>query len=285
MIDYDKLMALAIPDVPQTYDERDVITYALSVGLAHDPLSEAALRYCYEKELKALPTLPLVLGYPGFWIRDLPTGIDSSKVVHGEQEIILHEKLPVAAQVVGKTRVTDIVDKGEGRGALVFIERKLFEQSSRRCLATMTQTSFCRGDGGFGGPKRPSQPLAPLPPGPPHIVVDLPTHADCAFLYRLLADRNPLHVDPAVARAAGFPRPILHGLATFAVVGHALLKGVCSYEETRLERLATRLTKPVYPGETIRTEIWIEGQSVQFRALVPERNVVVMEGGRASLRT
>ena len=95
------------------------------------------------------------------------------------------------------------------------------------------QTTFCRGDGGFGGPPREQRPVHPIPERAPDFVCDLPTRPEMALIYRLSADPNPLHADPAVAKAAGFPRPILHGLGTFGVAGHAILKTLCGYDPAR----------------------------------------------------
>jgi acyl dehydratase len=283
-IDYDKLLHIEIPDVDQQYSARDTILYALGLGFAYDPLNEDALAFCYEKSLRVVPTLPLVLAHPGFWMRDLDTGIDSSKVVHGEQQIELH-KLPAASgHVVSKTQVVEIADKGVGRGAVVTFERQLYDSASRELLATMRQANFCRADGGFGGPC--GTPRAPWqsPTTAPDHIVDLPTRPEMALLYRLSADLNPLHVEPAVARAAGFARPILHGLATLGVACHAILKSVCGYRSERLRSLAARFFSPVYPGETIRTELWQSGEELQFRALVPDRDVLVLTAGHARLR-
>jgi acyl dehydratase len=114
--------------------------------------------------------------------------------------------------------------------------------------------------------------------------VDLPTRPDSALLYRLCADPNPLHADPDVARAAGFPKPILHGLATFGIVGYGILRTACRYENSRLEYLAGRFSSPVYPGETIRTEIWRDEETLRFRASAVERDVVVIAQGKATVR-
>ena len=146
------------------------------------------------------------------------------------------------------------------------------------------QTTFCRGDGGFGGPPRESPPVHKIPDRAPDIVCDLGTRPEQAMIYRLSADLNPLHIDPDVAKAAGFPKPILHGLGTFGVVGHALLKTVCDYDPTRVKSFGGRFSSPVFPGETIRTEFWVDGNVVSFRALVAERNIVAMNNGRAEVR-
>lgn len=282
-IDYDKLLALKIPEVEHSYTDKDTILYALGVGLGYDPLDESELAFVYEKNLKPLPTLAAVLGYPGFWVRNLDTSIDWVRSVNGEQSIALHRPLAPQGTVIGRSKILDIVDKGAGKGALIYTERTVSDKASGALIATVNQTTFCRADGGFGGPKRESPPVHPIPERKPDLVCDLPTRPEMAMIYRLSGDRNPLHIDPEVAKAAGFERPILHGLATFGVAGHALLKSVCGYDPRRLVAFGGRFSAPVFPGETIRTEIWRDGPVVSFRAHVAERNVVAMNNGRAQV--
>ncbi|MEJ2434484.1 MAG: MaoC family dehydratase, partial [Pseudolabrys sp.] len=157
----------------------------------------------------------------------------------------------------------------------------IVDKTSGDLLATINQTTFCRADGGFGGPKRETTPPHALPDRTADAVVGLPTRPETALIYRLSGDINPLHADPEFARAAGFPRPILHGLATFGVAGHALLKSLCGYEPARLTSMAGRFSAPVYPGETIRTEMWRDGAVVSFRARVVERDAVAINNGKA----
>ncbi|MBS1178285.1 MAG: 3-alpha,7-alpha, 12-alpha-trihydroxy-5-beta-cholest-24-enoyl-CoA hydratase, partial [Proteobacteria bacterium] len=94
-------------------------------------------------------------------------------------------------------------------------------------------------------------------------------------------DYNPVHADPAVARSAGFARPILHGLCSFGVSGHALLKTLCGWQAERLKEIGCRFSSPVYPGETLRVEMWQRGEAVQFRTWAVERNLVVLSHGSA----
>ena len=283
-INYDKLLALKIPDVEHTYTDKDTILYALGVGLGHDPLDLKELDFVYEKNLKALPTFAAMLGYPGFWMRDLDTGIDWVRLVNGEQAVMLHQPLKPTGTVLGKCRVTEVIDKGQGKGALVYAERTVSDKATGTLIATVTQTTFCRADGGFGGPPRESPPVHKIPERAPDLVCDLGTRPEQAAIYRLSGDRNPLHIDPEMAKTAGFPRPILHGLGTFGVVGHALLKGMCDYDPARVGSFGGRFSSPVFPGETIRTEMWRDGDVVSFRASVPDRNVVVMNNGRAEVK-
>jgi len=291
MINYQALKSRHFPDIVQTYVERDTMLYALGIGFGHDPMDEQQLQYVYEKNLRALPMMAAVLGYPGFWVKEPDTGIDWVRILHGEQSIRIHKPLPVAGTVVGKLHIKAIVDKGKDRGALLLQEREVFDQKTGELLATVDSLSFARGDGGFSevagnGPKGGDPAPPPPPPTPetaPEIVCDLPTLPQAALIYRLSGDYNPLHAEPAVAAAAKFPRPILHGLATYGVAGHAILKTCCNYDATRLKSLAVRFSAPVYPGETIRTEIWRSGSRVQYRARVLERDIVVLSHGVAEV--
>jgi acyl dehydratase len=281
---YEKLLALKIPDVEHAYGPKDCMLYALGVGLGLDPMDEEQLAFVYEKNLKVLPSMAVVLAHPGFWVKDLDTGIDWMKVVAGEHSLVLHRPLKPSGTVRGRTKIVEIIDKGAGKGAIIYSERVIDDKATGERVATIVQTTFCRGDGGFGGPPREQRPVHPIPERAPDLACDLPTRPEMALIYRLSADPNPLHADPATAKAAGFPRPILHGLATFGVCGHALLKTLCGYDPTRLTALAGRFSAPVFPGETIRTEIWRDGAVASFRARVVERDVVAINNGRAEIR-
>lgn len=279
----DRLLALDIPDVEHTYGPKDCILYALGLGLGQDPTDAQQLAFVYEKDLKVLPTFPVVQGYSAYTFRP-ELGITWTHVVHGEHAVHVHAPIPTQGTVVGRSRILDVVDKGEGRGALIYSERKIVDKASGTLLATINQTTFCRADGGFGGEKREAPAPHQIPERAPDIVCDLPTRPEMALIYRLSGDVNPLHADPAFARAGGYPRPILHGLATFGVAGHALLKCVCGYDPARLTAMACRFSAPVFPGETIRTEIWREGAVASFRARVVERDVIAINNGRAEVR-
>jgi acyl dehydratase len=281
-IDYRKLKNWTIPPVEQRYAVRDTILYALGLGCGADPTDRDELRFVYEDGLAALPTMAVVLGAPGFWLKDPATGVDWRKVLHGEQGLVLHRPLPPAGIVKGESRILEILDRGE-RGAFMYSERTLTDRASGALIATTTSTTVLRGEGGFGGPTGPAPEAHALPERAPDLAVDLPTLPQAALIYRLSGDDNPLHADPAVAHAVGFPRPILHGLCSFGVAGRAVLRACCANDPNRLKRFQLRFSAPVFPGETIRTEIWRDGAVVSFRARAVERNVVVLNNGRAEL--
>ena len=275
-MDYDKIKNWSFPEIEQTYTAKDSILYALGVGYGHDPMDEAQLRFVYEKDLRAAPTMPVVMGHPGFWMMNPETGIDWVKIVHGEQSLRIHAAIPAAGTVIGRTHVKAIVDKGKEKGALVCLERSIVDKTSGTLLATLEHVTFCRGDGGLSKSDPAPPPPPVVPTGTPEASCDLPTLPQAALIYRLCADPNPLHADPAVAKAAGFPRPILHGLCTYGVAGHAVLKTFCGYVPARLSALSVRFSSPVFPGETIRTEMWRKNDTVLFRSRVLERDVVVL---------
>jgi acyl dehydratase len=286
-IDYDRLIAFPVPPSEAAYTERDTMLYALAVGMGADPTDPNELAFVTERGLRVLPTMPTVMAWDDRWLYE--TGVDMTRQVHGEERIEVHRPLPASATVRATTRIVDVFDKGPGRGAIVVFRTEIREQPSDALLATTTATSFARGDGGFGGPAGSGPVPHPIPARTPDAVVDLRTQPSQALLYRLCGDRNPLHSDPDYAARGGYPRPILHGLCTLGHAGVALVKTVAGWNADRIRDLAVRFTSPVFPGETIRTEIWRSdaqgpaGKEIAFRSRVVERDVVVLNHGRAVL--
>lgn len=280
---YDKLITWDIPEVEQQLTRRDVMLYALGVGLGADPCDMNQLKFVYEPNLVALPTMAIILGYPGPWHAAPELGITRSHVVHGEQGFVIHRPLPVEGAILGKTRLVSVIDKGKDRGALLLTECAVRDKATNAPICTLTSTTFCRADGGFGGPTGPVKKPHAVPQTPPDLTCELPTLPQAALIYRLSGDYNPLHADPAYAQKAGFKMPILHGRCTFSVVGHALLKSCCGYDPARLKSMDARFSSPVYPGETIRTDIWMDKNEITFRATVPARGVTVLDNGHARL--
>jgi len=277
-LDPEKLMRYPIPEVRQQLTRRDTAFYALSIGLGCDPLNRQALDFVDGNRpgFRALPLMALVAGYPGFWLGRSDTGVDAKRLVLGEQRLVWHRGLPVAGEVLGRTRVTGIVDKGEGRGALLYSSKELIDVARDELIAVTTSTTFLRGDGGCGTVGGPVSPPHVVPARAPDRVVDLPTRPEQALYYRLNGDDNPLHADPDVAVLGGFAQPILHGLCTLGTAFHALLRELAAYRVERLRALEVRFCAPVFPGETLRTECWSDGS---FRTRVVERDTLVLDNG------
>lgn len=282
-LNYKKIVNWPFEDVIQSYSERDSIIYALSLGLGSNATDPSELKFVYEKELQTFPTMAVVMGHPGPWMQDPETGIDFVKVLHGEQYLEIHKPLPTEGSIIGRTRVVDVIDKGVDKGALIITERKLYEQKTGDLLNTQNAIIFARGDGGFGGPATSAPAPHSLPDRDPDRVVDIPISTQAALLYRLNGDYNPLHADPVIAKKAGFEAPILHGLASYGIAARAVLKALDNGDASELRSFGLRFSAPVYPGETIRTDVWKDGNIVSFRASVVERDMTVLKNGRAEI--
>jgi acyl dehydratase len=281
--DPQKILNWKFPEVEHSYSERDTMLYALGLGCGSDPNEAGDLKYVYERGLVALPTMAVVLAYPGNWLESKESTADYSKVLHGEQYLTIHRPIPAAGSVIGRGRVKELLDKGREKGAVLYVERQILDKADGQPIATMTSAAMLRGDGGFGGKPGPQPAPQALPDGPARLSLDLKVAANAALIYRLSGDRNPLHADPVAAARGGFKMPILHGLCTYGIAGRALVKSCCGDDPSRLRGLQVRFSSPVFPGETIRTEMWPEGSRVAFRARVVERDVVVLNNGLATL--
>jgi len=287
---YHALKDGAVAEVEHRYDTRDTILYALGVGYGDDPTDARQLRHVQDRGLVALPTFATVLGYPFMWFEAPQFGLDGARIVHAGHALQVHAPLPASGTVSGVTRATVVSDKGPDKGALIVLERALSDAATGAPLATQTMTLMARGDGGFsaiegngpaGGDAYRAE-RAELPTRAPDAVLELPTLPQAALIYRLVADPNPLHADPGFARAAGFERPILHGLCAYGMAARAVARAFLDEDATRLRGIALRFAAPVFPADTLRFELWREGAVLAFRASVPARaGVVVLDQGRA----
>jgi len=283
-MDIEKIRTMAIDPIIQPYDKRDTILYALGLGYGVDPLDEAELLFVYEKDLRCLPSYANILCHPGFWAQDPQFGIDWVKILHAEQDLVMHQALPATGAIRGEYRVAGLEDKGEGRGALLHQEKDLFDDATGDHLATVRSTLFLRGNGGEGGFGDAMPAAQPVPDRAPDRIVEIPTLPRQALIYRLSGDWNPLHADPTIARKAGFDRPILHGLCTKGLANRAILASYCDHDVARFQSMFVRFSKPVMPGETIRFEFFEEGAGqLRFRAVAVERDAVVLDRCSASV--
>lgn len=275
-IDPDRLRALLLPETEQTYDERDAMRHALSVGFTPDLPQE--LDFVYEKALKVSPSLALTLCFRS--LSTMGIDIDYRKVVHAAQSLQLHAAMPTSSTIVCRTRVAEVWDLGADKGALLELDRELCDKASGSVLASTRMSALCRGDGGFGGDSPPVRQAWHVTGAADHVFTwaTLPSQA---ALYRLQGDMNPLHIDPTRARAVGFERPILHGLATFAGCVRAILStATLGYDPARLQSVHGRFSAPFFPGETLRVELWNTGPgTLAFQARAVERNTLVIKDG------
>jgi len=284
-LSFDQLMAMKNLGQRYSYSDREVMLYAVGIGMGADPMDEKELAfvneaYFSERPLKVVPTFASVAAWgagPG------EMGLNKVMVVDGERDITFHQPLPVAADMTADSNVLGVFDKGKDKG-LVIRHQTVLKNAQGEPLATLVSSRFARGDGGIGrsseGQPEPHQ----MPDRAPDRTVDIRTRPDQALTYRLCGDRNPLHSDPEFAKRAGFPRPILHGMCTYGLTCRGVLQTYADYDPSAFARHAVRFSSPVYPGETVSMDLWKDGNVISFEAKVKERGVTVIKSGRTELR-
>lgn len=279
-IDADKAIGAALPDRSFAWTESDVLLYHLGIGFGArtgDNLDADTLSYTLDDEnLQVLPSFGVVA--PTFHETDPPSldlpgcEINLAQVVHGSQEIVLHRPLPTSGSGTVRTRISDVWDKGK---AAVIVQEGTAVDADGEPLFTTRSSIFVRGEGGWGGDRGPSTKVD-LPEREPDLDTAYDVTPQQALLYRLCGDRNPLHADPEFAKGAGFPAPILHGLCSYGIVLRSVVQGLLGSDSAKVRGFTARFAGVVFPGETIRTRAWAEGDRIVVAATiassVPERD-------------
>ena len=275
-INYDEIMSMTSENVEISYSDKDSILYSLGVGLGNDPMNMAELKYVYENSQVALPSMATNFQYHSPLL--LKANINFILVVHGEQKLSFSNPLPVSGDFISNAKVIGCYDKGTGKGAIIDVETTINLKKDNTEICKLVSTTFARGDGGFGGPESPKSEIF-KPEGDPDVVHEIKTKPDQAWIFRLSGDYNPLHSDPNFAKTAGFEKPILHGMCTYGIACRSLVERVCEGDAKRLKKFDCRFSSPVYPGETIVTEMWKNGSKVYYQSKVKERDKIVIKNG------
>ena len=280
MLDFNHVAGFHRETDMRAYSIRDSCLYGLSVSPACEPGDEMALDLVLEtRGPKILPTMASVLAES--LSRFL--GLDMSGVTHAQQQLICYRPLPPQGDLVIEGHVTAVIDKGAEKGALVTFENVATMKGETAPLFTLANTLFARRDGGFGRNFGESVARHMVPARDADHVERSQTRSDQALLFRLNGDLNPLHAEPSFAAKAGFPKPILHGLCTYGMACRAIVRTVLGGDPSRIHRFDVRFTAPLYPGETLQTEIWIDGEIISFRCTAVERTIVVLDGGQCTI--
>ncbi|MHB8770150.1 MAG: SDR family NAD(P)-dependent oxidoreductase [Syntrophales bacterium] len=261
-----------IGPLKKDYDWKDVILYALGVGAGVDELD-----YTYEKSLKVIPSFSIAAIFDFLGQVGVASNVNLAGILHGEQELIFHNPIPTSGTLTTEGTVAHYYDKGP-KGALVVGESETYHSNGRR-LFTNISTVFARLDGGFGGPDAPPR-VVEFPGRDPDFSVDALPSVNQPLLYRLSGDIFQLHVDPEFAKMVGFDRPIMHGLCTHGFSCRALMASLTPGRPELVRRLACRFSRPLYPGNPIRTLIWKTGEGkAVWRTINPRTNETVIDCG------
>lgn len=260
-IDVDAALGAA-PTVEQiAWTQRDVLLYHLSLGAGGGAPADPQLAWTYERDLQVLPTFAMVAGQ-GLSAGDGPPtamhlpgiDIDLRRILHGGQSLTVHGPIPSAGRATLRTRIADVWDKGSA--AIIVLEHEATAEDGTP-LWTSSMNIWARGEGGFGGDPGPEV-AAETPAREPDRLLDAPTRPDQALFYRLNGDLNPLHIDPGFAQAAGFDRPILHGLASYGIVARVVTDELLDGRADRIAAFDVRFAGVVVPGERLRIAVWEE---------------------------
>ena len=280
-IDPSKALGYEFPASGTSWTQDDVILYHLGVGAGVPATDAAELQYTYEKNLKVLPSFGVVpvfgslgglAGIPGL-------EFNFAMLLHGEQDIEIHRPLPVAAKISSKGKVAGLYDKG--KAALAILEVATSEQGGGP-LFTNRFSLFLRGEGGFGGESGPKAGNL-TPEREPDHVVESPTLPQQALLYRLCGDKNPLHADPEFAKMGGFDTPSLHGLCSFGMVCKAVVDAALEGDTSKVTRYQARFAGVMFPGETIVSSLWKEGDKILVSAKTKERGTPVITNSAVTI--
>ena len=278
-INVDEALAGDLPPIEFSWTSSDIQLYHLGLGAGSDPTDPRELRYLTDETPQVLPTFgnvaqtfhdtePPTVQFPGI-------DIELSKVLHASEAVIAPGPIPPSGTGVAVTRFTDIWDKG--KAAVIWSETTVTAPDGT-LLWTQKRSIFARGEGGFGGERGPSTSSEP-PQRAPDLELDIPTLPQQALLYRLCGDRNPLHSDPQFASAAGFPKPILHGLCTYGMTCKALTDALLDGDATQIGSYGARFAGVVFPGETLRVGIWKERDKVLATVTAPGRDDATVLSG------
>ena len=257
----------------KAYTWKDPVLYALGVGAGFDDLA-----YCYEKDLKVLPSFGIVTLYDFMPHLAAESNVNLAGVLHGEQELIFYNPIPTEGTLITEGAITHYYDKGKGKGALIIAEFDTHHENGQK-LFTSIVTVFARLDGGFGGPEAPKKEIS-FPERTPDFEVDASPSSDQPLLFRLSGDVFALHVDEDFAKMAGFKKPIMHGLCTHGFACRALIQHLVPGQPEMVRRMVCRFRSPLYPGTSFKTQIWKEeGGKALWRVVNASTGEVIIENG------
>jgi acyl dehydratase len=284
-IDPEKASGGKLPATEASWTHDEVILYHLGVGAGMEkPTDAKELEYAYEKNLKVLPSFAVVPVFGSLMHMMAIPGIkvNFALILHGEQAVEIHKPIPVAAEVVSEGRIAGLYDKG--KAALIVLEVETKEKDTGDKLFTNQFSVFARGEGGFGGESGPKAGNKP-PDREPDVVAESRTLPQQALIYRLCGDKNPLHLDPEFAKMGGFDVPILHGLCSYGVVCKSVVDEMLDGAVEKVAGYSARFAGVVFPGETIVTSMWKEGDKILISAKAKERDAPVISNSAITIRS
>ncbi len=213
---------------------------------------------------------------------DSELGVDLLRLVHGEQDMNFLASIRPGDAITARARIASIETRATGETIAIRLDAKNQDGAP---VAQIISAMFIRA----GGKRSAAQQRADEPDrGTPLLSASQTIDRDQTYRYAdASGDRNPIHTDENVARLAGLPGVIVHGLCTMAFTSKIAIDKLCEGDPSRLKRLAVRFSRPVRPGETITTKIWSDGERARRKVFAYETfngdRKAVIKGGIAEI--
>ncbi|EWC47198.1 peroxisomal hydratase-dehydrogenase-epimerase [Drechslerella stenobrocha 248] len=264
------------------YDDKDVILYNLGLGAKRTDLN---LVFEGSDNFEVLPTFGVIPPFdaePPYDISEIIPNFSPMMLLHGEQYLEIKKyPIPTSGKLISYPKLVEVVDKGAAAIVVGGVTTK--DATTGEELFYTESSVFVRGSGGFGGKSKGTDRGAATavykpPSRKPDLVIEEKTSEDQAALYRLSGDRNPLHIDPEFSKVGGFKTPILHGLCFFGISGKHIYRNFGPFKNIK-----ARFAGTVIPGQTLRTEMWREGNKVIYQVAVVETGKLAISNAAAEL--
>ena len=282
-VDPSKALGYELGEGQYTYTKDQVILYHLGVGAGNPATDPNELEYTYEKNLKVLPSFGVIPTFASMGGLGNVEGLEFNfaMLLHGEQDLQIHQPIPPEATITNKAKIAEIWDKG--KAALVVLQVDTTDEAGKP-LFTNRFSLFLRGEGGFGGEPGPKAGNE-APDREPDGTIEVSSLPQQALIYRLSGDKNPLHADPEFAKMGGFDTPIIHGLCSYGVVCKAIVDHVLGGDVTKVARYSARFAGVGFPGETYLVSYWKEGDKILIAAKSKERDAKIISNACIEVRS
>jgi acyl dehydratase len=181
------------------------------------------------------------------------------RALHGEQDMEFFRPVRPGDTISTTSSIDSIETKSSGETLTVALDSR---NGNGEPVQHVRFTLFVRGEAGAGEEKPSATRAGSASRLQPAVVVAQRIDADQTYRYAdASGDRTPIHLDEQVARKAGLPGIIVHGLCTMAFTSKVIIDRLANGDPTRLRRLRVRFARPVLPGETITTKVWPAGEA------------------------
>jgi acyl dehydratase len=229
----------ALQKYARAYNDENPFYFESSAGIIAPPMFNAVVTW-----------LALITA-----ISDPELRVDLLRLLHRGQEMQFFAPIRPDDRISARASIISIESGAGGETITIGLEasNQQHQMVSRTRFIALIRGRRERDTSSASSPGRLAAPRDPV------LVVTQTMDPDQTARYAdASGDRNPIHLDEAVARLAGLPGIIVHGLCTMAFTSKVIIDHLCAGNPARLKRLAVSFSRPVFPGDNITTTVWRE---------------------------